>query len=122
MGDDAIVPPTPARDVFVLILRGAFRVMAQEESGMVIAGSMRAGLCGEPMAMTKGVLELDAVLGLRSSGEESGSRGEGMEVFRGWRGVAMMLRVSCGGGTRMLEALEVLREIGGTCAAIVSLE
>ena len=68
--EDAMVPPTPVRDV-VLILSGAFLVIEHDVGGMLAAGEMRAGLCGEPIAMTNGMLELDPVLNLRSGGDES---------------------------------------------------
>lgn len=55
---DAIVPPTPMREVTGMILSGWFRVMEH--------GVTKAGLCGDPMAITKGILELDAALPLRS--------------------------------------------------------
>lgn len=74
--DDAIVPPTPMRDVTGTILRGAFRVMEQDVGGMIAAGVTSAGLCGEPMAITKGMLEVDAALILRSGGDDC------------WKGVA----------------------------------
>ena len=64
--DDAIVPPTPTREVAGLIFRGAFLVMEHGVGCMVIAGATKAGLCGEPMPMTKGILEFNAALSLRS--------------------------------------------------------
>lgn len=59
----AIVPPTPVRSVGEKTL--TFPVIEHAVGGTVVVGVMSAGLCGEPMAMTKGMLELDAVLGLR---------------------------------------------------------
>jgi hypothetical protein len=68
--DDAMVPPTPAREVAsVLMLRGAYLVIEHGVGSMLVAGVMRAGLCGEPMAMTNGILELEAALSFRSEGE-----------------------------------------------------
>jgi hypothetical protein len=69
--EDAIVPPTPMRDVTGMILRGALRAMGAGVGEMLVIGFMRAGLWGEPMDMTKGTLELDAALSLRSGGEGS---------------------------------------------------
>jgi hypothetical protein len=67
--EDAIVPPTPMRDVTATILRGALRVMEQDVGGMLVAGVTNAGLCGDPMAITNGMLEADAALILRSGGD-----------------------------------------------------
>jgi hypothetical protein len=50
---------------------------------MGVVGRMSAGLCGEPMPMTKGVLELDALLGRRSGSEESESAVDAVERVRG---------------------------------------
>jgi hypothetical protein len=61
--EEAIVPPTPTRDVTGTILRGAG---VGDVLGM---RCMRAGLCGDPIDMTKGMLELDAVLSLRDGVE-----------------------------------------------------
>ena len=69
--EDAMVPPTPVREVVGLIFSGAFLVMEQDVGGMLAAGETRAGLCGEPIAITNGILELDAPLNLRSGGDES---------------------------------------------------
>ena len=61
---DAMVLPIPAvRRVGESTLR--FLVMEHGEGDNVAVGTMSAGLCGEPIAMTKGMLVLDAVLGLR---------------------------------------------------------
>ena len=65
--EDAIVPPTPTRDVVVMMLSGAAR---PEVGDMLDIGLTRAGLWGEPMEMTKGMLELDAALSLRSGGDD----------------------------------------------------
>lgn len=66
--DEAIVPPTPVRDV-AGILSGALRVMEHAVGTIAIGGGViRAGLCGEPMPITKGVLEVEAALSLRSGG------------------------------------------------------
>jgi predicted polyphosphate/ATP-dependent NAD kinase len=73
--EDAIVPPTPMRDVTGTILSGAFRVMEQDVGGMIAAGVTNAGLCGDPIAITKGMLEVDAALILRSGGDG------------GWKGI-----------------------------------
>jgi hypothetical protein len=59
--DDAIVPPTPTRDV----MSGGRRVGGGD------AGLETAGLWGEPMDLTKGMLEVDAALSLRSGGDAS---------------------------------------------------
>jgi hypothetical protein len=64
--DDAIVPPTPMRDVTGVILSGAFRVIEHDVGGMVATGVTSVGLCGDPMPITKGMLELDAALNFRS--------------------------------------------------------
>ena len=66
--EDAIVPPTPDLDTDELILRGAFRVIEHGVGGMPVVGVMRAGLCGEPIAMTNGILDAEATLSLRSGG------------------------------------------------------
>lgn len=63
---DAIVPPSPMRDVTGMILRGWFRVMEHAAGGMLVTGVTKAGLYGEPMAITKGLLDVDAALPLRS--------------------------------------------------------
>lgn len=68
MGDvtgvvDAIVLPMPVRRVGEITLR--LPVVEHGLGDTVVGDDMRAGLCGDPMAMTKGILELDAVLGLR---------------------------------------------------------
>jgi hypothetical protein len=62
--EDAIVPPTPTRDV----MSGGRR---PDVGDMLNIGLTRAGLWGEPMDMTKGMLEPDAALSLRSSGDGS---------------------------------------------------
>lgn len=69
--EDAIVPPTPALDIDELILRGAFRVIEHAVGGMLVGGMlvvgvMRAGLCGEPIAMTNGIFDPEATLNLHS--------------------------------------------------------
>jgi hypothetical protein len=64
--DDAIVPPTPMRDVTVVTFSGAFRVIEHDVGGIVTIGVTSAGLCGDPMPITKGTLELDAALNFRS--------------------------------------------------------
>jgi hypothetical protein len=69
--EEAMVPPTPVRDKTGLILSGAFLVIAHDVGGMLTTGVTRAGLCGEPMAMTNGMLEFDAALNLRSGGDAS---------------------------------------------------
>lgn len=69
--DDAMVPPTPMREVTGMIFNGAFRVMGHDVGGIVATGVTSAGLCGEPMAITKGMLELDAALTFRS-GDDGG--------------------------------------------------
>lgn len=67
---DAMVPPTPVLKADGMIFNGAFRVMEHAVGGKLVVGEMRAGLCGEPIAMTKGILELDATLNLRSGGDD----------------------------------------------------
>jgi hypothetical protein len=62
--EEAIVPPTPMRDV----TSGGRRA---DVGDMLDIGLTRAGLWGEPMDMTKGMLELDAALNLRSGGDGS---------------------------------------------------
>ena len=69
--EDAMVPPTPVREVVGLIFSGAFLVMEHDVGGMLPTGETRAGLCGEPIAITNGILELDAPLKLRSGGDDS---------------------------------------------------
>lgn len=64
--EDAMVPPTPVRGVAELIFIGAFLVIEHDVGAVMAVGAIRAGLCGEPIAMTKGMLELDAALNLRS--------------------------------------------------------
>jgi hypothetical protein len=56
---DAIVPPTPVLNIGLEILAAAAAPMA---------GDMNAGLWGEPIPITKGVLVLEDVLGRRSEG------------------------------------------------------
>ena len=60
---DAIVLPIPVRKLGEMTLR--LPVIEQELRGTVTVEAVRAGLWGEPMAITNGMLELDAVLGLR---------------------------------------------------------
>lgn len=60
---DAIVLPIPVRKLGEMTLR--LPVIEQELRGPVTVEVVRAGLWGEPMAITNGMLELDAVLGLR---------------------------------------------------------
>lgn len=66
--EEAMVPPTPVLEIDELILSGALRVIEQGVDGMLVVGVSRAGLCGEPMAITKGIFEPDAALILRSGG------------------------------------------------------
>jgi hypothetical protein len=68
---EAIVPPTPVLDVGLVTLTATFLVIEQLVGGTLAVGAIRAGLCGEPMAITKGTFALDEVLGLR--GGEEGS-------------------------------------------------
>jgi hypothetical protein len=69
--EDAMVPPTPVREVGGVILSDAFRVIEQLDGSTAAGGVFRSGLCGEPMAMTKGMLETEAALSFRSGrGEE----------------------------------------------------
>jgi hypothetical protein len=104
---DAMVPPTPARDVPVLILRGAFLVIEHDVGGMLAAAGTRAGLWGEPIAMTKGMLELDAALSFRSDGDESWAGGKvGGELAASSR----MFLETWEGTTRTLDASESLRD------------
>lgn len=42
--EEAMVPPTPVRDVTGLILSGAFLVIAHDVGGMLTTGVTRAGL------------------------------------------------------------------------------
>lgn len=95
--DDAIVPPTPTREVTGLIFRGAFLVMEHGVGCMVMAGATRAGLCGEPMPMTKEILELDAVLSLRSWDVLTGA---GMLVMAELVDSARRRSASCDDGDR----------------------
>ena len=69
--EEAIVPPTPVREIGSVIFNGALRVIEQLVGIMAADVVIRAGLCGEPMAMTKGTLELDVVLILRSGGDKN---------------------------------------------------
>jgi len=131
--DDAIVPPTPTREVTALILRGAFLVIEHGVGCIRTAGAMRTGLCGEPMPMTKGILEPDAALSLRSWDASTGAgmlvmteladpaRGRSAECDDGDGGLATTCCVSSamqGGATRTVDALESLRD-SETCASIV---
>ena len=68
MGDvtgvvDAIVLPMPVRSVGEITLR--LPVMEHGVGDTVAVDEIRTGLCGDPMAMTKGISEPDAALGLR---------------------------------------------------------
>lgn len=65
--DEAIVPPTPVRSVGDTSF--TFPVMEHAVGATVAEGVISAGLCGEPIAITKGTFELDAVLGLRAGDE-----------------------------------------------------
>lgn len=60
---EAMVLPMPVRKVGETML--SLAVMEHALGGTEVLGEMRAGLWGEPMAMTKGMLELDAMLGRR---------------------------------------------------------
>jgi hypothetical protein len=129
--DDAMVPPTPAREVASgLILRGAYLVIEHGVGSMLVAGVMRAGLCGEPMAMTNGTLELEAALSFRSEGENDRigvsaaldpadiARERSVAGGRGGGELAMLIRMSSfsGGGTmRTVDALDTVRDLGGSC-------
>lgn len=64
---DAIVPPTPVLKAGETTTRLAVigYVVGVTEGG----GDTRAGLWGDPIAMTKGIVELEAVLGRREGGE-----------------------------------------------------
>jgi hypothetical protein len=70
VAEDAMVQLTPLRELGGVTLSGAFRVIEQTVGSTAADGVIRAGLCGEPMAMTKGMLEVDAVFSLRSGGGE----------------------------------------------------
>jgi hypothetical protein len=63
---DAIILPNPIREVGGVFLSGAFRVIEQAVGNTAGDDVIRAGLDGEPIAMTKGVLEADVALKLRS--------------------------------------------------------
>lgn len=68
--EEAIVPPKPVRDVGEETLSGAHLPVMEHVVGVITAvGAMSAGLCGEPIAMTKGMLLPDPVLNFRC-GEE----------------------------------------------------
>lgn len=123
--EDAMVPPTPAREAVVMILRGALRVMEQAVGAMVAVGATRAGLWGEPIPMTNGTLELDPPLNLRSGGDEAWSwmfavvepvvsardrsiavgAGEAGFTTTSWSSVGL-----CWCTARRLDALELLRD------------
>jgi hypothetical protein len=64
---EAIVPPTPVLRVGETTFRFAVIEHAVDCTGG--CGAIRAGLWGEPMAMTKGMFEFEAVLGRREGGE-----------------------------------------------------
>lgn len=64
---EAIVPPTPVLRVGETTF--LFAVMEHAVGGTGDCGVIRAGLWGEPIAMTKGMFEFDAVLGRREGGE-----------------------------------------------------
>lgn len=128
--DDAMVPPTPAREVATgVILRGAYLVIEHGVGSIVVAGVIKAGLCGEPMAMTKGILELEAALSFRSEGADSriGSallepaepaRARLVTKICGGGVLAMLLRITvwAGGDTmRMVDASDTGRDMGGSC-------
>lgn len=66
--DEAMVPPTPVREMDALIVSGALRVIEQGVGGRLVVGVNKAGLCGEPMAITKGMFDPEAALNLRSGG------------------------------------------------------
>ena len=68
---DAIVPPIPGRDVGGASLSGALRVIEQHVGIKVTDDVFRAGLWGEPIAITKGMLGFDAALSLRSGGGDA---------------------------------------------------
>ncbi len=57
--EEAMVPSTPDRDV-------ADAFLCERVAGMFFAATAIAGLCGELMAITKGMPVLDALLSLRS--------------------------------------------------------
>ena len=59
-GKVAVVAAAPAVDALETL-----PVIEQAEGGTVVVGVMRAGLCGEPMAITKGMLLPEPTLSLR---------------------------------------------------------
>lgn len=64
---EAIVPPKPVLKLGETTFR--FVVIGPVVTDIGGGGAMRAGLWGEPIAITKGTLEFDEVLGLREGGE-----------------------------------------------------
>ena len=127
--EDAMVPPTPVRDVAGVILSGAYLVMEHDVGGMMAAGEITAGLCGELIAITKLTLELDAALSLRSGGEESWTgvlavvdpaepaRGRCEAGGKGEKELVTMSRKSwevCTAGVRTLDAILSLRDLVGS--------
>ena len=62
---EAMVPPTPVLDVGLITFVAMFLVMEQLAGCTLAVGAIRAGLCGEPIAMTKGTLVLDELLSFR---------------------------------------------------------
>lgn len=95
--EEAIVPPTPVRDVDEAILSGCGYVLVMEPGvGVIEARATRERLCGEGMPMTNGVLlTVDPVLIFRCSDDSGkvallgfvdpargrGEKGAGMPVF-----------------------------------------
>lgn len=132
--EDAMVPPTPVLPTAELILRGAFRVIEHTTGARLVVGLVNAGLCGEPIAMTNGMLTFDATLNLRSGvvGDWIGTCPPVLDAVDPARGriiagdigggeVAVLSRMSCandGATTRTLEELELARCRGDwtTCA------
>ena len=64
---EAMVPPTPVLKIGETTLR--FAVLGDVLGGTDGGGDMRAGLWGDPIAMTNGMFELDALLGRLDGGE-----------------------------------------------------
>jgi hypothetical protein len=120
--EEAIVPPTPVREMGGVIFSGALRVIEQLVGITAADGVIRAGLYGEPIAMTKGTLESDAVLNLRSGGggdwigwsfvadaaDPALRRSVGDDMRAGELTALSRVSATGGGATRTFDELELL--------------